>query len=95
MNLDADNFQYRRYHIPNLVKSIKVWEVLSESEEGLTQLELMKKTKFAQSAVFRILSTLQDYKLVDKTPPTTAIRFQKNSRKWHWARRKRKNSYAE
>lgn len=68
MNLDADNFQYRRYHIPNLVKAIKVWEVLSESEEGLTQLELMKKTKFAQSAVFRILSTLQDYKLVDKNP---------------------------
>ncbi len=68
MNTDTSKFQYKRYHIPNLVKAIGVWDVLSESENGLTQLELMKTTGFAQSAVFRILATLQDYGLVDKNP---------------------------
>ena len=68
MNTDTSKFQYKRYHIPNLVKAIGVWDVLSESENGLTQLELMKATGFAQSAVFRILATLQDYGLVDKNP---------------------------
>ncbi len=68
MITDTARFQYKRYHIPNLVKAIKVWEALSECENGLTQLELMKKTNFVQSAIFRILATLQDYGLVDKNP---------------------------
>lgn len=67
MDFNNKDFQYKRYHIPNLVKAIGVWDVLSE-HGALTQLEIMKKTKFAQSAVFRILATLQDYGLVDKNP---------------------------
>ncbi len=61
-----DKFQYKRYHIPNLVKAIKVFHALSKSSGGLTQLEIMKTCSFTQTSVFRILATLQDYRLVDK-----------------------------
>lgn len=66
MKNENKQFQYKRYHIPNLVRAISVFEKLSESNDGLTQLSLMKSCKLTQSSVFRILATLLDYGLVEK-----------------------------
>ena len=66
MRNENKQFQYKRYHIPNLVKAISVFEKLSGANDGLTQLSLMKSCKLTQSSVFRILATLLDYGLVQK-----------------------------
>ena len=61
------NFQYKRYHIPNVVKTLKVIEVLSQSSSGLTRTEIAKATGFTESIIFRILYTMLDYGMIVKT----------------------------
>ena len=72
MKTAKSNFQYKRYHIPNVVKTIAVLNLLSKNPKGMTQLEISKATGFTISIVFRLLATLQDYECVEKNPSNNA-----------------------
>lgn len=63
---EKKEFKFKRYHIPNVVKALRVIEMLSSSHNGMTQLELSKACDFSQSIIFRLLCTLQDYEMVKK-----------------------------
>ena len=56
MRNENKQFQYKRYHIPNLVKAISVFEKLSEANEGLT----LMSSELDQSGI-ETLSELQFY----------------------------------
>ncbi len=65
---NEQNFQYKRYHIPNVVKTLKVVQALSSSPRGLTRAELVDVTGFTESIIFRILYTMLDYGMILKDP---------------------------
>lgn len=54
------NDKNKKYYVPNLIKTIKILELLSQSSIPLTQKEISKATEFTTSIVFRILTTLED-----------------------------------
>ncbi len=72
MSNTKSNFQYKRYHIPNVVKTIAVLKLLSKNPKGMTQLEISKATGYTTSIVFRLLATLQDFECVEKNPTNNA-----------------------
>lgn len=62
-----------QYTIKVLRRSMKVLRVLSEEAQGLTLDELSKRARLNRTTVFRILSTLQQDGLVERTRNTPVI----------------------
>jgi len=54
------NEKNSKYYVPNLLKTIKILELLAQTPMPLTQKEISKSTGFSTSIVFRILTTLED-----------------------------------
>ncbi len=54
------NEKNSKYYVPNLLKTIKILELLAQTPMPLTQKEISKSTGFTTSIVFRILTTLED-----------------------------------
>lgn len=76
--LDAENaFKYKRYHIPNVVKTLGVLEALSKSPGGLTRAEIARQTGFTESIIFRIIYTMLDYGMIVKDAENARYRISK------------------
>lgn len=72
-----EEFKYKRYHIPNVVKSLCVLRELSKSRAGLTRAEIARKTGYTESIVFRIIYTMLDYGMIVKDPKTSRYSISK------------------
>jgi DNA-binding IclR family transcriptional regulator len=46
------------YHVPNLVRALRIFELLAESPAGLTTAQITEQLKLPRNSVFRITSTL-------------------------------------
>jgi len=46
------------YHVPNLVRALRIFELLSERSAGLTTAQITELLKIPRNSVFRITSTL-------------------------------------
>jgi DNA-binding IclR family transcriptional regulator len=57
----SKTFDSSRYHIPNLVRALKVMEVLAEHPEGLTISQITQLLQVPRNSVFRITMTLLDH----------------------------------
>ena len=49
------------YHVPNLVRAIKIMELLAERSAGLTTAQITEMLHIPRNSVFRITSTLLEY----------------------------------
>jgi len=49
-----------KYHVPNLERALKIFELLSKHPEGLSIADISNRLEFPRNSVFRILSTLFD-----------------------------------
>ncbi len=48
-----------RYHVPNLERALRIFELLSQNPQGLSITEISNKLNFPRNSVFRIVSTLK------------------------------------
>jgi DNA-binding IclR family transcriptional regulator len=50
-----------RYHVTNLERALRVFELLAENPQGLTSSDISKQLAVSRNSVFRIASTLVDH----------------------------------
>lgn len=60
------NDKNKKYYAPNVIKTIKILELLAQTPLPLTQKEISKHTGYSTSIVFRILTTLEDCEYLAK-----------------------------
>jgi DNA-binding IclR family transcriptional regulator len=59
-----------KYHVPNLERALRILELLGENPAGLTVAQITEKLKVSRNSIFRITSTLLDYKYISKDEDT-------------------------
>ncbi len=60
------NDKNKKYYVPNVIKTIKILELLAQTPLPLTQKEISRHTGYSTSIVFRILTTLEDCEYLAK-----------------------------
>ncbi len=54
-------FPFKRYHVPIIVRALRVLEFLAEQPKGAGTTEISEHLKIPKNTAFRILTTLADY----------------------------------
>ncbi|MFC1593318.1 IclR family transcriptional regulator [Candidatus Neomarinimicrobiota bacterium] len=55
-----------KYHVPNLVRALDVFELLSENPQGLTISEISNQLSIPRNSIFRITTTLFNNGYIDR-----------------------------
>ena len=64
------NSDTSKYHVPNLKRALKVFELLAKRPEGLTITQITESLKIPRNSVFRITATLMDNNYISKDENT-------------------------
>ena len=65
------------YHVPNLVRAIKVIELLAERSAGMTTAQITELLNIPRNSVFRITSTLLEYGYLLRDEESKAFQLSK------------------
>jgi DNA-binding IclR family transcriptional regulator len=65
------------YHVPNLVRAIKIIELLAERSAGLTTAQITELLNIPRNSVFRITSTLLEYDYLVRDEDSKAFQLSK------------------
>jgi len=65
------------YHVPNLVRAIKILELLAERSTGLTTAQITELLSVPRNSVFRITSTLLEYNYLIRDEDSKAFQLSK------------------
>jgi DNA-binding IclR family transcriptional regulator len=75
MSTSSKNTELTDYHVPNLVRALRIFELLSQRPEGLTTAEITEIFKIPRNSVFRITSTLLENGYLLRDEETKAFRL--------------------
>jgi DNA-binding IclR family transcriptional regulator len=64
-----------KYHVTNLERALKVFELLAEYPKGLTSSDISKFLNVSRNSIFRIVSTLVDYDYLIRSEETRTYRL--------------------
>ena len=66
-----------RYHVPNLTRALKVFEVLAENPAGLTTAQITSILKIPRNSIYRITSTLVEHGFLIRDDETLVFQLSK------------------
>jgi DNA-binding IclR family transcriptional regulator len=69
------NAAFSRYHVPNLVRALRVFEFLADRPEGVGVSEIAEEMGIPKNSAFRIAATLSDYGYLLRDEPTAMYRL--------------------
>jgi len=55
-----------KYSVPNVERTLKIFDLLSDSPQGLSISEISRELNFPRNSVFRVMSTLDNFGYVNK-----------------------------
>ena len=64
-----------KYHVPNLTRALKIFELLVEHPEGLTTSQMTSILKIPRNSVFRITTTLLEYGYLNRDEETKVFQL--------------------
>lgn len=64
-----------KYHVPNLARALRIFELLSEQPEGLNSSQITTNLKIPRNSVFRITQTLLEHGYLIRDDETKAFQL--------------------